>query len=890
VSLAPGTRLGPYEILAAIGAGGMGEVYRARDTKLNRDVAIKVLPELFALDPDRRARFTREAQTLASLNHPNIAAIYGIESNALVMELVEGEDLSVHIGRGPMPLADALPIARQIADALEAAHEQGIIHRDLKPANIKLRADGKVKVLDFGLAKAMGTDGAGAPADAMNSPTLTRGTQMGLIMGTAAYMAPEQARGKAVDKRADIWAFGIVLYEMLTGRRAFTGEEISDVLAAVLRQDIDWTVLPADTPARLRRLLERCLDRDPRQRLRDIGEARVELGRIESGAPDSSAAGAVAHATVVNPRRRVAPIALALAACALVMFAAGRYIGRPAAVGTAGAPISAFTQVTDLPGVERWPALSPDGKAVVYSKTVDGDTDLFLQRIGSRNPVRLTAGSPAADWQPAFSPDGERIAFRSERDGGGVFLMTATGESVTRLTDVGYSPSWSPDGREIVVAPRNFGLPSDVAGAGQGLAIVDVTSGQKRELPITLEALQPSWSPAGSRIVCWTLRAGGRRDITTFAADGSDAASGGVAVTDDPAIDWSPVWSPDGRALYFSSTRGGTMNVWRVPIDQRSGKVIGEFEPVTAPSAWAGDLAFSRDGTRLAYASLDYRSTLFKVPFDTVRETITGPPTAIVKGTRAMRDHQLSPDGTWVVFNEESAQEDLFVARTDGTEYRRLTDEGGRHRGPAWSPDGSRIAFYSDRSGSYELWTIRPDGSRLSQVTEGSAAASFPAWSPDGKEIAFGLSTWFRADASAAKMRPPATLETVFAAKDGVFYPAGWAPTGDRIVGLVTAPNGATSSIFVYSLLTKRYTPVPGPLAHGGLWMWPQWLADGRRLLVRREAGLAVLDAATGEGHALMSMPGYIVGSSAGLSRDNKWITYTETATEGDIWLATIKK
>ncbi|MEO7158566.1 MAG: serine/threonine-protein kinase, partial [Vicinamibacterales bacterium] len=276
--LTPGSRLGPYEITAQIGEGGMGQVYRARDTKLNRDVAIKVLPESFANDADRLARFEREAQVLASLNHPNIAHIHGFEDSsgvgALVMELVEGHDLSELIARGPIPLVDALPIAKQIADALEAAHEQGIIHRDLKPANIKVRADGTVKVLDFGLAKAL-DPAAASSVEAMNSPTLTaRGTVMGLIIGTAAYMAPEQARGKAVDRRADIWAFGVVLHEMLSGQRTFKGEDVSETLASVIKDEASWQALPADLPEPVQRLVRRCLEKDPRRRLRDIGEAR----------------------------------------------------------------------------------------------------------------------------------------------------------------------------------------------------------------------------------------------------------------------------------------------------------------------------------------------------------------------------------------------------------------------------------------------------------------------------------------------------------------------------------------------------------------------------------------------------------------------------------------
>jgi eukaryotic-like serine/threonine-protein kinase len=274
MGVAAGDRIGAYLILDKLGEGGMGEVYRARDTRLNRDVALKVLPELFARDPGRLARFTREAQLLASLNHPNIGAIYGIEQNALVMELVDGEDLSAIVTRGPLPLAEVLPIAKQIADALEAAHEQGIIHRDLKPGNIKVKADGTVKVLDFGLAKALGPDVGSAP-DLMNSPTLTApATQLGMIIGTAAYMAPEQARGKAVDRRADIWAFGAVLYEMLSGVRTFEGDDVSTTLASVLKDEPRWKALPADLPSPLTRLLRRCLEKDPKRRLSAIGDAR----------------------------------------------------------------------------------------------------------------------------------------------------------------------------------------------------------------------------------------------------------------------------------------------------------------------------------------------------------------------------------------------------------------------------------------------------------------------------------------------------------------------------------------------------------------------------------------------------------------------------------------
>ena len=320
-SLLTGRRLGAYQVHARIGVGGMGEVYRARDTKLGRDVAIKILPRLFTSDPDRLARFEREARVLASLNHPHIGAIYGLEDadgvRALVLELVDGETLADRIARGPIPLNETLTIARQMADALEAAHEKGIVHRDLKPANIKITPDGVVKVLDFGLAKA--ASGDAAPADLTQSPTMTvGGTQEGVILGTAAYMSPEQARGRPADKRADVWAFGVVLYEMLTGRRAFEGETISDVLAKVIEREPDWTALPASTPPRLRELLRRCARKDPKTRLQAIGDARVQIEELISGATEETAT-----AVATQPRaQRSARFAWIVAALSLAIAAA----------------------------------------------------------------------------------------------------------------------------------------------------------------------------------------------------------------------------------------------------------------------------------------------------------------------------------------------------------------------------------------------------------------------------------------------------------------------------------------------------------------------------------------------------------------------------------------
>jgi Tol biopolymer transport system component len=576
---------------------------------------------------------------------------------------------------------------------------------------------------------------------------------------------------------------------------------------------------------------------------------------------------------------------------AAALFAAGRYLAPATSGGDAVAQAIGFRQVTDTPGVETTPSLSPDGKTVVYSSDVSGRAQLFLIRVGGRTPVRLAPDSPAADYQPAWSPDGERIAFRSDRDGGGIFVMSSTGESVRRLTDFGYSPSWSPDGTEIVVSAGTFFSPTDRGATVRGLWALDVRSGAKRDISTAYEGLQPNWSPHGWRIAVWGLRgASGQRDIWTFAADGSDVKREGVTVTDDTALDWSPAWAPDGTHLYFSSNRGGTINLWRVGIDERSGRVTGEPQPITTPSIWSGGFSVSRDGTTIAYASLDWRSTLFRAELDAKREAIVGAPVPILKSTRPIRDHEISPDGQWVAFNESGVQEDLFVARIDGTEYRRLTDDTFRDRGPTWSPDGKQLAFYSDRKGSYELWKIHPDGSGLEQVTAFGGGVNFSTWSPDGSRLAFsGVNSkgMYVTTANGKELPPTASEPAIVGGLD--FWPFSWSPDGTRIAGALRRSDGTPQGLAAYVLATKTYDVVPH-VVPDGVWMVPAWLGDSRRLIVRDSHGISIIDATTGTTRRLLAVRGYAVGRSVGVSRDNRWLTYTETGTEGDIWIATLRK
>jgi len=461
-AMTPPSSIAHYKITTKLGEGGMGAVYRATDTKLARDVAIKVLPDSVVHDADRLARFTREAQVLASLNHPNIAAIYGVEDRALILELVEGPTLAERLAQGPIPIDEALPIARQIADAMEFAHERGIIHRDLKPANIKIRDDGTVKVLDFGLAKALSPDSVSGSSDAMNSPTLTaRATQIGVILGTAAYMAPEQAKGKIVDRRADIWAFGVVVFEMLTGKRGYQADDVSDTLAAVLTREVDWTALPADTPPRLRTLLRDCLARDPKLRLRDIGEARRVLDQLISGAPDSNAAASSAN-VAVPARSPVWQRALPWTIAVLAVVAAIALFLRHAGSNVSNVPELRLQMV--MPGDTNSFAISPDGRSFAFSANAANGSGVQLWLRSLDSEVAKPLAGTEQSFIPFWSPDSKSIGFFAHQS---MKRIDVESGAVRTLADAPTprGGSWNRDGT-ILFSPAGNGPLYRILAAG----------------------------------------------------------------------------------------------------------------------------------------------------------------------------------------------------------------------------------------------------------------------------------------------------------------------------------------------------------------------------------------------------------------------------------------
>jgi eukaryotic-like serine/threonine-protein kinase len=721
MSLAPHSHIGPYEIICPLGAGGMGEVYRAKDTTLNRDVAIKVLPAVFASDPDRLARFTREAQTLAALNHPHIAAIYGVEQSggvrALVMELVEGEDLSTIIARGPLALADALPIARQISEALEAAHEQGIIHRDLKPANIKIRTDGTVKVLDFGLAKAMDPTGASS-ADAMNSPTLTmHATQMGIVIGTAAYMAPEQAKGRAVDKRADIWAFGVVLYEMLSGHRGYQAEDVSETLAAVLTREVDWTRLPASTPPRLTALLRDCLVRDPKQRLRDMGEARRILDQLITGTATTVIIPAPSSSGIEPLPARAGGRVLPWAVAVLAVLAAGAATWKLWSMPTPERPSvtrarQSFTDATGLVDVSR------DGTQIVYTRA--GGTRGFhleLRHMDQFDAQPLAGGdggviavfSPAADWVAFSTADGK---IKKVPTIGGPGILLTEGSFFNGAT-------WGDDGTIIYAGPK--GLMRMPAAGGTPAPLTTVNKDKNETAHV-----RPEFLPDGQRLLFTVL---------------SSNADPQFAVLDLKKGTYHTVakGGDNGRYVngYLLSMRGGTL--FALPFDLDRLTATGSEAPIIegvssiGPVAGTADYAVSRTGMLVYFESAAQGGTVL-----TWRDRRGADVPLPGQVSRAWGTGSLSPDGHRVanaILGEKGS--DIWVVDLARGTPTRLTFSGTNDH-PVWTPDGRAIVYGGTVSGKSGIYKVLADGSSAQPLLMLAAAATTPtSFTPDGQTLIF---------------------------------------------------------------------------------------------------------------------------------------------------------
>ncbi len=662
---------------------------------------------------------------------------------------------------------------------------------------------------------------------------------------------------------------------MLAGRRPFQRDALADVMSAILTQDPEPIASERPLPPALEQILRHCLEKRPEERFQSAHDLAFALSAI------STTTSSISLPTEL-PRERSRvwrrwPAKAVLLVALLAAFGLGWWLAGARRGSRPAATPPRFAQLTFQPGIERSPSLAPGGNAFVYVGDAEGSDDIFIQRIGGQTAINLTADSPAADTAPAYSPDGEHLAFRSERLGGGIFVMGATGESVRRVTDFGFDPSWSPDGLELVVSTEPVSDPL-LRYRNAELWRVRIADGERHRLTET-DSVQPSWSPSGSRIAFWGIDDGGQRDLFTVAANGGAA----TPVTDDAWVDWNPVWSPDGSHLYFSSDRGGAMNLWRLAIDEASGAVLGEPEPVTTPSKWSGGISFSAAG-QLIYTAEDERSTLYRVSFDPVAESV-GVPEPFLRGSRVIEFLHLSPDGNRLAFTSGSLREDLFVVGTDGKGYNQLTDDPYRDRGPQWSPDGSRIAFYSNRGGRYEIWSVRPDGSGLQQLTRTQGPGPWqPTWSPAGDLVAASNAT---AVTIYSTDRPPGEAESVELprmAGERRFLASSWSADGHLLAGHSLEEGAFAEGIFVFSIESGEYET----LSEEGF--DPVWLQDSRRLLIWRDRGLSLIE--RGSPRLVDLLPGVLSGMAwrdFSIDADNRLIVFAETVRQADIWLMTFE-
>jgi serine/threonine protein kinase/Tol biopolymer transport system component len=819
-----GRRLGPYQVLARIGAGGMGDVHRARDTNLGRDVAIKVLPAAFMSNANRRARFEREARVLASLNHPNIGAIYGVEEGdgvrAIVLELVEGETLAERLTRGPLPVKQALRIAREIADALDAAHEHGVVHRDLKPANVGLTRDGTVKVLDFGLAKLATGQADQSVDDSLDVPTGSLvDTRAGMVLGTPAYMSPEQARGERIDKRTDIWAFGCVLFEMLTGHTAFQGSTSTEILTAILERDADLGALPVATPANIQRLIARCLDKDTRQRLRDIGDARVELAEALTANPPADTPRVLAHA---SPR-----LAWLLAGAAVVAVGAFGYqsLGRltsaserrAASVGSVGRFVEALGEGRQL-GPAPSLAVSSDGRRIAYVAVQNGTRTLYVRELDQISSQALS-GTEGAD-QPFFSPDGRWIGFFAQSK---LKKVSVVGRAPVIICDAldPRGASWAGDD-SIIFAPT----------ASSALVRVSAFGGTPQ--PIT--SLDRSLNEASHR---WPhLLPGG--EAILFAAGPTVSARGwNEAHVNVQSLKSGmrrllaqhgtyPLFAPTGHLLFLQD---GVAYAQR--FDPVKLEVTGEAQPLLERvptgrgiNGGARDLALSATGT-LAYLPDVARApdALVWVNRSGAEEMVAFP---LPAGSHPIGP-RLSPNARQLAVTVVGpTASEVWVYDIAGATARPLTD-GGRNLWPVWAPDGKRVAYGSSREGSTNVYWKSADGNSMEERLTSTLYTNFPhSWSPDGKSLALtGSGPHGRPVIEILPMegqRPPRPFD-----EPGVTsrHPA-FSPDG-RWVAYVSNTAGR-NEVYV------RAYPGPGtpiPISTDG-GEEPVWARSGRELFFRR--------------------------------------------------------
>jgi len=857
-----------YRIERELGQGGMATVYLAADLRHDRLVAIKVLhPDLAAALGGER--FLAEIKTTARLQHPHILPL--LDSGAAdgllyyVMPFIAGETLRERLTRErQLPIEDSVRLARDVADALEFAHGHGVVHRDVKPENILLQG-GHALVADFGIALAVQQAGG------------QRLTQTGLSLGTPQYMSPEQASGeRSIDARSDIYSIGAVLYEMLTGEPPFGGATIQAIVAKVLTERPASPRTVRDTiPPSLESAVLKSLAKLPADRFQSAGQFAEAIARSDLAAPLVDARRASSGPIV--PRIGIGTAALLLA------LAAGWWLGhrdREPSVAW-----SSYTQLTDAAGVETSPSLSPDGESFAYTSNARGTWDIYVQRVGGRNPIVVAGDTSADELWPAYSPDGKQIAFTKR--GVGIFVVGSTGESPRRLTTFGSNPAWSPDGRTIAFGSEEVITPYNVFNSGT-IWVVDAGGGSPHQIAgdSLSSAYEPAWSPSGRRIAAW-INSGGQRDLVSFAPDGS----GWRKLTQDKAIDWAPVWSSDGRWIVFASDRGGTMGIWRLPVDEKSGAATGSPEPVISGANVAMDLPqISRDGSTLVVRALIESVNPVAVDFN-ASAAHTGASRLLQHRSGALIPVDVSPDGKWLALaNYSEPQSDIFLMRADGTALTRLTDDAARDWEPRFTPDGKALTFWSNVTGHYEGYLIQLDGSGRVRLTETAAGqgAAFAAFAPDGKRLFVGsASPGGRAVIGTGPWPMKRTSGEELKGLDlpaGLLAPTRWSPDGRWLSGYVLDKGGAPHGYGVYDVAMAKATSLTNDTFGFGA----AWLPDSRHVVYFNAAGrLIIQDVETLALREVTDALPYptMTGMSVAVSPDGHTLYYAGASTEANIWL-----
>jgi Tol biopolymer transport system component/predicted Ser/Thr protein kinase len=838
-----GQKVGHYQVLEKLGEGGMGVVYKARDTHLDRFVALKVLPAEKVSDPERRRRFVQEAKAASALNHSNIITIYDIDQaegiHFISMECVAGKTLADLIGRKGLKLNETLKYAVQIADALAAAHAAGIVHRDLKPANVMVTEKGAVKVLDFGLAKLTEP----APADEFApTQTLKPHTEEGVILGTVAYMSPEQAQGRAVDARSDIFSFGSMLYEMVTGRRAFHGETKLSTLSAILHKEPKPAgEIVEGVPPELDKIVTRCLRKDPDRRIQHLDDVKLALEELKEES-DSGKVGQAFQPVLVRRKHLrhwigLAVVAMLLAAAAGVTWWLTR--------SPKAAPAPVLTRLTSDSGLTTDPALSPDGKLLAYAsdRSGEGNLDIWVQQVGGGEPMRLTR-DPADEHEPAFSPDGTKIAFRSEREGGAIYVVSALGGAARRVAPEGRAAQFSPDGNWIAYWTGFIGGGQLARGNSKTYVVASAGGAPKQVQPGFAAAAYPVWSPDGNRLLFL-----GNRDDKLPAEESIDwwvsplepgpaTKTGFLAATRAHQLlrtfqvyPWalvSPAWAPDGHSVIFSARAGDSTNLWRLPISPKTWNVLGPAERLTfgttleqQPAVTAGPA-----GLRVAFASLIENIDIWSLPIDANQGKLTGDLQRLTQDAAADIQPALSADGQRMVFLSGPADnQEVWIKDLGSGEQHALTFTRSNKYYPLFSPDGSKLSYGSQANGKWNICVVPAAGGAVETVCQQCGIVY--TWTSDGKR---GVSEYYGGRIGLVELSSGRTTE-LLAHPNYRLYQPHFSPD-NRWIAFIAVTAGC-SHVYVAPFRTEALIGESDWIAVTDVESWhdkPRWSPDGNLL------------------------------------------------------------